>query len=143
MAFSFCFAVNAISIGIGCAVAGRAKERSMILLGSICLFIFAGICAAALALQAPIFVIEATFICMLFSFGLLQPPVTAIALNAERKNAGAASALLGASGFLMGGIVTPLVGIGNIFHSLGIALVCGGILALLFSFFVLKKIGKK
>ena len=143
MAFSFCFAVNAISIGIGCAVAGCAKERSMILLGSICLFIFAGICAAALALQAPIFVIEATFICMLFSFGLLQPPVTAIALNAERKNAGAASALLGASGFLMGGIVTPLVGIGNIFHSLGIALVCGGILALLFSFFVLKKIGKK
>lgn len=37
MAFSFCFAVNAIAIGLGCAVSGKAGERKMILAGGLSL----------------------------------------------------------------------------------------------------------
>lgn len=129
MAFGFCFAVNAVSIGIGCAVAGKGGERKMILLGGVLLSVFAVVTACALHFHAPLLGVEASFVCLLFAFGLLQPPSTSIALNAERKNAGTASALLGASGFSMGSIVTPLVGIGDIFRSLGIALLVGAVFA--------------
>ncbi len=134
MAFSFCFAVNAIAIGLGCALAGKGGERKMILFGGISLCAFGLLTAFALHFHAPLFAVEACFICLLFSFGLLQPPSTSLALNSERKNAGTASALLGASGFLMGGVVTPLVGLGDIFRSLGFALSAGAILSLLIGF---------
>ncbi len=134
MAFSFCFAVNAIAIGLGCALAGKGSERKMILVGGISLCAFGLLTAFALHFHAPLFAVEACFVCLLFSFGLLQPPSTSLALNSERKNAGTASALLGASGFLMGGVVTPLVGLGDIFRSLGLALSAGAVLSLLVSF---------
>lgn len=127
MTFGFCFALNALSIGIGCAVSGKGSERRMILLGGVLLGAFAVVTAFVLHFHAPLLAVEGCFVCLLFAFGLLQPPSTSIALNAERKNAGTASALLGASGFLMGSVVTPLVGIGDIFRSLGIALIVGAV----------------
>ncbi len=143
MAFSFCFAVNAIAIGIGCALAGKGSERKMIFVGGISLLAFALLTALALRFHAPLFAVESCFVCLLFSFGLLQPPSTSLALNSERKNAGTASALLGASGFLMGGIVTPLVGIGDIFRSLGLALLAGGGLSVLISLLVYRHLARK
>lgn len=63
----------------------------------------------------------------MFAFGMIQPAGTSIVLDCERENAGAASAALGASGFLMGGIVSPLVGIGNIFIASGSAILLGAV----------------
>lgn len=63
----------------------------------------------------------------MFAFGMIQPAGTSIVLDCERENAGAASTALGASGFLMGGIVSPLVGIGNIFIASGTAICWGGV----------------
>lgn len=48
---------------------------------------------------------------------------TALAMDCQRENAGTASALLGAVGFAAGGIVSPLVGLGNILSSTGIVFV--------------------
>lgn len=42
-----------------------------------------------------------------------------LAMDCERRNAGVASALLGAIGFAFGGIVSPLVGMGDIRMSTG------------------------
>ena len=39
---------------------------------------------------------------------------TTLAMEAERENAGMASAIFGTIGFVAGGIVSPLVGIGDI-----------------------------
>ena len=47
-------------------------------------------------------------------------PATALALDMERKNAGNASALLGFTQFLFGGIVSPLTGMGSILVSTGV-----------------------
>lgn len=142
MAFSFCFAVNAIAIGLGCAVAGKGSERKMILVGGISLCAFGFLTALVLHFHAPLFAVEACFVCLLFSFGLLQPPSTSLALNSERKNAGTASALLGASGFLMGGVVTPLVGLGDIFRSLGMALSTGAVFTLLMAVLAYRNLGR-
>ena len=50
-----------------------------------------------------------------------------LAMECERENAGMASALLGTAGFAVGGIMSPLVGLGNILFSTGmlfLALLC-------------------
>lgn len=123
MAYGLCFAVNAFSIGIGSAISTRLKNENVCLLtGGISIFIMALFTSFALISQASIWVVEVAFVALLFAFGIIQPSVTSLALDSERKNAGAASAILGASGFLLGGIVSPIVGSGNILHSTSIVL---------------------
>lgn len=123
MAYGLCFAVNAFSIGIGSAISTRLKNENVCLLtGGISIFIMALFTSFALISQASIWVVEVAFVALLFAFGIIQPSVTSLALDCERKNAGAASAILGASGFLLGGIVSPIVGSGNILHSTSIVL---------------------
>ena len=58
-------------------------------------------------------------------------PVTAPVIGGE--HAGAASALLGASGFAAGGLVSPLAGIGDIMISSGILFVAGSVLSSVFA----------
>ena len=55
----------------------------------------------------------------------MQPVATAIALDSERENAGAASAMFGAAGFLAGAIVSPLVSIGDILVSTSCVILIG------------------
>ena len=68
---------------------------------------------------------------MLFAFGLMQPVSMAIAMDSERKNAGAASAVFGAFSFVAGAIVSPLVTIGNVTSTSAIIIFCGALLCLL------------
>ena len=58
-------------------------------------------------------------------------PVTAPVIGGAL--AGAASALLGASGFAAGGLVSPLAGIGDIMISSGILFVAGSVLSSVFA----------
>ena len=50
-----------------------------------------------------------------------------LAMDCERKNAGIASALLGAVGYAFGGIVSPLVGIGDMMISTGVLFLAGSL----------------
>ena len=65
---------------------------------------------------------------MMGSFGLILAPSTAIAMNAARKQAGLASAVLGAAGFLSGGIASPIVGLGNLQITTGIVFIASALL---------------
>ena len=69
----------------------------------------------------------------MFMMGLTFTASTTLALNSERERAGAASAMLGAICFLAGGIVSPLVGVGNILYSTGIIFIVGAALSSLFA----------
>lgn len=138
--FSICFAVNAVFIALGCASGGRFKnEKTPLVIGGIGIIIFAIFVAAMLHIHASIFLLEASFILMLYCFGILQPSATAIALRAEREHTGTASATIGALGFIAGGIVSPLVGLGDIFNSTGVVLVVCSALTCITSFICVKK----
>ena len=67
---------------------------------------------AVLAADAPVWCVEAAFFALLFCMGLVLPTSTSLALEFERANSGIASALIGCSMFLVGGIVSPLTGFG-------------------------------
>ena len=115
IAYALCFAANSVGIGIGAAVAGRLGEPLAVFCrGSAALFACACLASCALVLAPSAWVLEPVFFCMLFCFGLVAPVSAGIAMNLERARAGAASAVLGAVGFISGAVVSPVVGLGNL-----------------------------
>jgi DHA1 family bicyclomycin/chloramphenicol resistance-like MFS transporter len=113
--YSLCFGINALAIGIGCALAAKVKnEYAWLRRGGVLFVGAAALVAVALIARVPVYLLEPTYILLMFMFGTLQPTITAIVLDSERDNAGTASAALGASGFLFGSIASPLTGIGDV-----------------------------
>lgn len=132
LAYSLCFAINAVALIIGTASAGwfRNIRKGVVtgVAGSFVLSIFTGV---TLWLEMPIIYFEIALFLTLAFGGIVLPTSTALALDTERQNAGTASAIFGAISFLAGGIVSPLVGIGNILHSTAIIMVASSAIALL------------
>ena len=113
--YSICFGANALGIMIGSSLLVprfRTAQRALHV-GSSGFFVL-GLCAAAFGL------VESLLFLLLVSLGMVLPTSTALALDMERKNAGNASALLGFTQFLFGGIVSPLTGMGSILVSTGV-----------------------
>jgi MFS transporter, DHA1 family, multidrug resistance protein len=136
LVFSLCFSLNAIGISLGAALSIRFKQaKNSVLTGSSGLVLFALATAFCLVMDMSFIYFETCLLIMMVFLGLVLPSTTALALDSERENAGAASAGLGALTFLAGSICTPLVGIGNFMHSTAICILSGAILALLFCFF--------
>lgn len=119
-AFSFFFAANAVAIGIGAGVSVKFKSPLSCLTASCagvvpCCFVL----AVLMPVGIPVAAYETLLFVLCFSLGLSFTAATAAAMDAERTYSGTASAVMGAAGFLLGGVVSPLVGLGNI-------LACGG-----------------
>lgn len=133
LGYSLCFGLNALMIGVGAAMATRFRSQ-----GTCLRFGGLGMLAGTLLLAflfntaMPLWIVMLAYIYTLICFGLMQPPLTAIALDSERDNAGAASAIFGASGFVAGALSSPLVGIGDITVTSGLIMVCGAVVCLLF-----------
>lgn len=133
LGYSLCFGLNALMIGVGAAMATRFRSQGTCLrFGG--LGMLAGTLLLAFLLNAamPLWIVMLAYIYTLICFGLMQPPLTAIALDSERDNAGAASAIFGASGFVAGALSSPLVGIGDITVTSGLVMACGAAVCLLF-----------
>ena len=95
---------------------------------------------AALALSAPFWVYETLLFAILFSLGLTFTSTTTLAMNLARYNAGTASAVFGAVGFAFGGLVSPLVGLGDMLTTTGIVFLAGSLLSFFFAAFATKKL---
>lgn len=119
-AFSVCFSINAIAIGGAAAFSVKFRRPANgTLIGCMGMLIFSLLECAALALDCSFWIYELLLLAVLFMMGMTFTTSTALAMECERDNAGTASALLGAVCFSFGGIVSPLVGIGNILVSTG------------------------
>ena len=126
--FSVCFGINAIAIGIAAASAAkfRPPEQALytgsigMVLASVCLFI-------AFYSNCNFWVYETLLIGLLLMLGLTFTASNTLAMDSARSNAGIASALLGALGFAFGGLVSPLVGLGNILISTGLVFIIGSL----------------
>ena len=102
LAFAVIFGINALGIGIGSA------------LQLVCYVLFDAFATY-----------EVLTFGLLVSVGYIFTSATTLAMDEGRAFVGAASAIFGATGFLFGGIVSPLVGMGNIMSTtLAIIAVC-------------------
>ena len=79
-------------------------------------------------------VYEAVLFVLLFSMGLTFTASTTLDMDCERANSGTASALFGAAGFAFGGIVSLLVGLGDILSTTGLIFFVCSVCSLFFRF---------
>jgi DHA1 family bicyclomycin/chloramphenicol resistance-like MFS transporter len=132
IAFSILFGANSVLIGIGSGIALKFKtlERALLIGG-------AGMLVAAIMQFVSVFMLnnfysyEATTALMLLFLGITITSSTSMAMDQGREYTGAAAAIVGAIGFLMGGIVSPIVGCGNIQVTTAITLIVITLLLLL------------
>ena len=124
--FSLFFGINALAIGIAAALSVKFRRQESSTLAGCCGMVVAAVLQCwALMSDCSFWVYEGLMLVLLSSMGMTFTSSTALAMESQRENSGMASALLGALCFAAGGIVSPLVGLGNILSSTGVAfLVC-------------------
>ncbi|MDE6443786.1 MAG: multidrug effflux MFS transporter [Muribaculaceae bacterium] len=129
--FSLVFALNAFGSIIGSVLALKFKEMR-----NAAFFAMSGI-MASVGLQFVFYFLDYTFVVYegftfltLLFLGFMFPSVTSLAMEEGKEAVGSASAVLGMVGYLSGGLVSPLVGIGDIvFTSVAVLFSCsiGGV----------------
>lgn len=78
-----------------------------------------------------VWLLEAAFFVLLVMLGTILPTSTALALEPLREHSGSASATLGFLSFLVGGICSPLVGMGDMAVSTAAVIAVCALLTLL------------
>ena len=132
--FSVCFGVNAMAIGVASALSVKfRKPEDAVAASCVGMVVMSSVIAAVLMLGGSFWAYEISLFMLMFMMGLTFTASTTLALNSERDRAGAASALLGTVCFLAGGIVSPLVGVGNILHSTAVIFVAGAAMSSIFA----------
>ena len=128
--FSLCFGANGAALVIGANVGGKLPNRKALAIGVFAFVVAALYTIAVLIIQPYWLFVEIGFFAMLLLMGITFPAISSLAMESERQYAGSASALLGFAPFFLGGVVSPLVGIGNIFYSTSFVILICALLAL-------------
>ncbi len=129
--YSVCFACNALGLVLGSVVVMRVENlHRMSLISVLCILVSAVLVSAALLLDWKFVFFEAALVVLLFGVGALTPIGNTLAMTAVQDHRGSASALLGCTPFLFGGIVAPLTGLGNMLHSTALLLLICALICL-------------
>ena len=128
--FRLCFGANGAALVIGANIGGKLPNRQALAIGVFAFVVAALYTIAVLIIQPYWLFIEIGFFAMLLLMGITFPAISSLAMESERQYAGSASALLGFAPFFLGGVVSPLVGIGNIFYSTSFVILICALLAL-------------
>ena len=120
---------NSIFVVTGSALAMRFKPLKKAATWGASLVVV-GCISQAVALYSikNIVLFESCMGLILLGLGLIFTTTNTLAMNEGRHRAGEASALLGVAGYIVGGIASPLVGLGNVMHSTAIAYIILAIL---------------
>lgn len=138
--FSLIFGVNALGIGLGAALCLKFKRLSKAtIFGATSALVIAVLQFLSLSFVDSLIIYELITILILMSIGFIFTASTTLAMEEGREYVGAASALFGASGFLFGGIVSPLVGIGNILSTTAVIMLICSILMFIFAWIVFRR----
>ena len=138
--FSLCFGANGAALVIGANIGGKLPNRQALAIGVLAFVVAALYTIAVLIIQPYWLFVEIGFFAMLLLMGITFPAISTLAMESERQYAGSASALLGFAPFFLGGVVSPLVGIGNIFYSTALVILACSVLALVIYWMVRHKI---
>ena len=138
--FSLCFGANGAALVIGANIGGKLPNRQALAIGVLAFVVAALYTIAVLLIQPHWLFVEIAFFAMLLLMGITFPAISSLAMESERQYAGSASALLGFAPFFLGGVVSPLVGIGNIFYSTALVILACGVLGLAIYWSIRQKI---
>lgn len=123
-AYSLCFGVNALGIMGGSLLIIRFRKVETAIRTGVCGFLLMSIIVAVLlTTNFSIYFVEAGLFILLVFLGMILPTSTTLALEPVRENSGNASAILGFLTFFVGGVCSPLAGLGNMLVSTSIIIV--------------------
>ncbi|MDE6038073.1 MAG: MFS transporter, partial [Duncaniella sp.] len=132
MAFGLIFGGNALAMGIGSSLALRFKVmKQAMVAGCIGMFVFAVADAFVMWHEASFMLYELFAVPMLLFSGMIFSSSNTLSMEVGRAEAGTASAILSVVKYAFAAVVSPLVGLGNMFHSTAIAYVVITVIALL------------
>lgn len=124
MEFGLIFGGNALAMGIGSSLALRFKViKQGMVAGCVGMFVFAVAEAAVMWTAAPFLLYELFAVPMLLFAGMIFSSSNTLSMEVGRSEAGTASAILSVVKYAFAAVVSPLVGLGNMFHSAAIAYV--------------------
>lgn len=131
MTFGLIFGGNAIAMSIGSWMALRFKVMKQgLVVGCLGMFVFAVAEAAVIWNQAPFMWYEIFAVPMLLFSGMIFSSANTLSMEVGRSEAGTASAILSVVKYVFAAVVSPLVGLGNMFRSTAIAYVVITVIAL-------------
>ncbi len=143
MQASLALSVNGVFIALGAGGAAKFKKATTgVKVSCVGMLVFSVLEAAVLFLDLGFWPYEIALCAMLLFLGFTLTASTTMALESERKQAGTASALFGAMGFVSGALTAPLVALGNPVHSTAIVFVAGIVLSCVFGYFALRQTAK-
>lgn len=128
--YSLFFGLNGLALIIGSRISNLFNNKKSISIGLNSMVILSIYITLSLIFRLNVLLVELGFFMLLVGLGIILPATSSSAMNSERSNAGGAAAILGFIQFLFGGLVSPLVGLGNILYSTSIVLIVSSIIAL-------------
>lgn len=135
-AFGLIFGGNALAMGLGSTLAIKLKSmKQAMIFGCVGMFIFAVADAAVMWHEAPFYLYELFAVPMLLFSGMIFSSSNTLSMEVGRAEAGTASAILSVVKYAFAAVVSPLVGLGNMFHSAAIAFVTITSIALILALF--------
>lgn len=124
LAYSLCFGVNSLGMmGGSLLILCFGQARQALRVGVTGFLVMSGVVALVLLLGASVWVVEGAFFFLLVCLGMILPTSTTLALEPVRGSSGSASAVLGFLAFLVGGICSPLAGVGDMLVSTSVVIV--------------------
>ncbi|MFE5566935.1 Bcr/CflA family multidrug efflux MFS transporter [Amycolatopsis japonica] len=136
-AYSLVFGLNGIGIvavgQLNGRIVGRFPERTLLTVGLVIAAVAGFGVLAATVLDLGLIGLLIPLFILVSSIGMVAPNASSLALAEQARSAGSASALLGVLQFVVGGLATPLVGLGGPGTAvpMGIVMAGFGVLALL------------
>jgi MFS transporter, DHA1 family, multidrug resistance protein len=136
--FSLIFAINGLGIMIASQttgrLAGKVQESKLLVFGLSMSVFGALVLLLLLLLQAELWMVIIPLFFVVSSVGVVNTAGFSLAMQSQGKNAGSAAALLGVLSLSIGGITSPLVGLGGDQSAIPMGLVmvcatCGAVLS--------------
>lgn len=127
---SLIYGINAIALGLTAGIASRTGDmRRIVVICDAGMLLASVLIGAVLLLRMGFWYYEAAVFGLYLFVGAMCTATTTLAMDAERQNAGIASAFLGTTGYIAGGVISPLVGIGDIFVTTTVLFIAVSLLA--------------
>lgn len=143
IAFAIIFGVNSALIGVGSAIALRFKQLEKGLCFAAGAALVIAVLQIVLIFTANSFLTYEIVSALLLLFvGVGITSSTSLAMDEGREYTGAAAAIVGAIGFVFGGVVSPIVGYGDIQTTTAILQIIIALLMLGVTFNIYRKVKK-
>ncbi|WP_337103035.1 multidrug effflux MFS transporter [Paenibacillus sp. YIM B09110] len=146
--FALLFGTNGISLILGSQLVGRmshrVSEHAFLLFGLMLAGLASVVVLVVAFVHGPLFALVVPLFVFVAAIGITSTAAFPLAMESQSEKAGSAAALLGVIPFLLGAVVTPLVGIAgeDTAVPLGVIILLTSVVAMLAYFFLIRR-GRK